>query len=56
VGLPLPDVRVRIAELKTGNAGKTYYDVFANGNSKATNVVPGRVINIHEFIFTRVYE
>jgi len=42
VGLPLPDVRVRIAELKTGNGGKTYYDVFANGNSKATNVVPGR--------------
>merc|ERR1712071_724176 len=32
----------RIAELKTGNGGKTYYDVFANGNSKATNVVPGR--------------
>lgn len=42
VGLPLPDVRVRIAEFKKGNAGKTYYDVFASGNSKATNVVPGR--------------
>jgi len=43
VGLPLPNVKVRIAEPKTrSNSSETYYDTFASGNSKATNVVAGR--------------
>lgn len=43
VGFPLPGVRVRIAELKTSaNGSKTYYDIIAEGNHKATKVEPGK--------------
>lgn len=44
VGLPLPEVRVRIAEFKKGADGsKVYYDILAEGNVKATKVEPGKV-------------
>ncbi|XP_057370808.1 malonate--CoA ligase ACSF3, mitochondrial-like [Daphnia carinata] len=43
VGFPLPGVRVRIAEFKTSLDGsKVYYDILAEGNSKATKVEPGK--------------
>lgn len=44
VGLPLPGVRVRIAEFKTSSDGtRVYYDILAEGNAKATKVEPGKV-------------
>lgn len=44
MGFPLPGVRVRIAEFKTSLDGsKVYYDILAEGNSKATKVEPGKV-------------
>jgi hypothetical protein len=44
VGLPIPGVRVRIAEFKTKSDGaKIYYDILAEGNHKATKVEPGKV-------------
>lgn len=43
VGLPIPGVRVRIAEFKTKSDGaKIYYDILAEGNHKATKVEPGK--------------
>ncbi len=47
MGFPLPGVRVRIAEFKTSLDGsKVYYDILAEGNSKATKVEPGKVKNL----------
>lgn len=45
VGLPLPNVRVRVAEFKAGGVDgkKVYYDILAEGNSNATKIVPGKV-------------
>lgn len=43
VGLPIPGVRVRIAEFKISSDGaKVYYDILAEGNHKATKVEPGK--------------
>lgn len=40
----MPDVRVRIAEFKSSADGaKVFYDIIAEGNSKATKVEPGKV-------------
>ena len=42
--MPLPDVRVRIAEFKSSADGsKVFYDILAEGNSKATKIEPGKV-------------
>jgi malonyl-CoA/methylmalonyl-CoA synthetase len=47
VGLPIPGVRVRIAEFKISSDGaKVYYDILAEGNHKATKVEPGKVRKI----------
>jgi hypothetical protein len=51
VGLPIPGVRVRIAEFKTSSDGaKVYYDILTEGNHKATKVEPGKVKN-HIYIY-----
>ena len=50
VGLPIPGVRVRIAEFKTKSDGaKIYYDILAEGNHKATKVEPGKVNTLNRF-------
>lgn len=42
VGMPLPNVRVRIADFKE-NCPNGNYDVLAEGHVKATKVEPGKV-------------
>jgi len=42
VGMPLPDVRVRIADFKSDGGSKGRYETIAEGNFKATRVEPGK--------------